>query len=146
MGNTVRYEVVDHVATITYNRPERLNAINGEMRADLNATWARFRDDNAAWVAIVTGAGRAFCAGADVKDGAGSTGSFPASFWEIPTINSFESGLELFKPTIAAVNVAGIGSGLTGVLACDFVIASDRAFFSSPEVRIGQPTIVGAIR
>ena len=104
MGDTVRYEVVDHVATITYNRPERLNAINGEMRADLNATWERFRDDNDAWVAIVTGAGRAFCAGADLKDGAGSTGDFPATFWEIPTINSFESGLELFKPTIAAVN------------------------------------------
>jgi enoyl-CoA hydratase/carnithine racemase len=64
MAGTVRYEVVDHVATITYNRPERLNAINGEMRADLNATWERFRDDNDAWVAIVTGAGRAFCAGA----------------------------------------------------------------------------------
>jgi enoyl-CoA hydratase/carnithine racemase len=143
---TVTYEVVDHVATITYNRPERLNAINGEMRADLNATWIRFRDDNDAWVAIVTGAGRAFCAGADLKDGAGSTGSFPASFWEIPTINSFESGLELFKPTIAAVNGPCIGYGLTGALACDFVIASERATFSYPEVRLGQPTIVGAIR
>ena len=52
----------------------------------------------------------------------------------------------MFKPTIAAVNGACIGYGLTGVLACDFVIASDRAFFSYPEVRIGQPTIVGAIR
>ena len=55
MSGTVLYEVVDHVATITYNRPERLNAINGEMRTDLNATWERFRDDNDAWVAIVTG-------------------------------------------------------------------------------------------
>jgi enoyl-CoA hydratase/carnithine racemase len=144
--NTVLYEVVDHVATITYNRPERLNAINGEMRDDINATWERFRDDNDAWVAILTGAGRAFCAGADLKDGAGSTGSFPASFWEIPTINSFESGLELFKPTIAAINGPCIGYGLTGALACDFVIASERASFAYPEVRLGQPTIVGAIR
>ena len=146
MGNTVRYEVVDHVATITYNRPERLNAINGEMRADLNATWLRFRDDNDAWVAIVTGAGRAFCAGADLKDGAGSTGSFPASFWEIPTINSFESGMELFKPTVAAVHGSCIGYGLTGVLFCDFVIATTEATFCYPEVTIGVPTIVGAIR
>ena len=146
MSGTVLYEVIDHVATITYNRPERLNAINGDMRADLNATWERFRDDTDAWVAIVTGAGRAFCAGADLTDGAGSTGTFPASFWEIPTINSFESGLELFKPTIAAVNGPCIGYGLTGALACDFVIASDRASFSYPEVRLGQPTIVGAIR
>ena len=130
MTATVLYEVVDHVATITYNRPERLNAINGQMRTDLNGTWERFRDDNDAWVAIVTGAGRAFCAGADLKDGAGSTGTFGGSFWEIPTINSFESGLELFKPTIAAVNGPCIGYGLTGALACDFIIASDRASFS----------------
>src|SRR4029079_7153234 len=146
MGTSVRYRGADHIATITYNRPERLNAINGEMRADLNVAWERFGDDHAAGVATVTGEGRAFCAGADLNDGAGSTGTFPASFWEVPTINSFESGLELFKPTIAAVNGACIGYGLTGVLACDFVIASDRAFFSSPEVRLGQPTIVGAIR
>ena len=149
MAETVRYQLVDHVATITYNRPERLNAINGEMRADLNATWERFRDDNEAWVAIVTGEGRAFCAGADLKDGAGSTGDFPATFWEIPTINSFESGLELFKPTIAAVNGPCIGYGLTGALACDFIIASDRASFSYPEVRLGNrrswaPSATGA--
>ena len=61
MTDTVRYEVNDHVATITMNRPERLNAINGEMRDALNQTWLRFRDDSDAWVAILTGAGRAFC-------------------------------------------------------------------------------------
>src|SRR5688572_22729123 len=146
MTGTVLYALDDHIATITYNRPEVLNAVNGELRRDLNAAFTRFRDEEDAWVAIVTGAGRAFCAGADLKDGAGSTGSFPASFWEIPTINSFESGLELFKPTIAAVNGPCIGYGLTGALACDFIIASERASFSYPEVRLGQPTIVGAIR
>jgi enoyl-CoA hydratase/carnithine racemase len=68
MGDTVTYELdADrHVATITYNRPDALNAINGEMRADLNDAFARFRDEEAAWVGIVTGAGRAFCVGADV--------------------------------------------------------------------------------
>lgn len=146
MNDTVRYEVDDHVATITMNRPERLNAINGAMRDALNETWLRFRDDSDAWVAILTGAGRAFCAGADLKDGAGSTGTFAGTFWEIPTINSFESGLELFKPTIAAINGPCVGYGLTGALACDFVIASDRASFSYPEVKLGTPTIVGAIR
>ena len=146
MNDVVRYDVADHVATITMNRPERLNAINGAMREGLNEAWLRFRDDNDAWVAILTGAGRAFCAGADLKDGVGSVGTWPGSFWEIPTINSFESGLELFKPTIAAVNGACIGYGLTGALACDFIIAADSAQFSYPEVKIGQPTIVGAIR
>ncbi len=104
MGDTVRYERDGHVATITYDRPDALNAINAQMRRDLNAAWERFRDDEDAWVAIVTGAGRAFCAGADLHDGAGAAGAWPGSFWEIPTINSFESGLELWKPTIAAVD------------------------------------------
>ena len=99
----VLYEQRDHVVTITYNRPHRKNAINGEMRDGLNEAWLRFRDDENAWVAIMTGAGDAFCGGADLKEG-GSTGTFAGTFWEKPTINSFESGLELFKPVIAAVN------------------------------------------
>ena len=146
MGDTVRYELDGHVATITYNRPEALNAINGEMRRDLNAAFARFRDEEEAWVGIVTGAGRAFCAGADLRDGAGSAGDFPGTFWEKPTTNSFESGWEIFKPVIAAVNGYCLGYGLTLVTWCDFAIASERAEFGFPEVRIGVPTIVGAIR
>ena len=116
-----------HVATITYNRPESLNAVNGAMRRALDEAWEAFREDTEAWVAIVTGAGRAFCAGADLKDPDGSTGDWPGSFWEWPTITTFESGMEIWKPTIAAVNGACIGYGLTGVLACDFVLASDRS-------------------
>ena len=73
-------------------------------------------------------------------------GSFGGTFWEKPTINSFESGMELYKPTIAAVDGPCIGYGLTGVLFCDFVMASERATFCYPEVTIGTPTIVGALR
>ncbi len=142
----VLYEKDGHVVTITYNRPERLNALNGAMREALNEAWLRFRDDEDAWVAIMTGAGRAFCAGADLRDGKGSIGTFPGTFWEKPTVNSFESGLELFKPVIAAVNGPCVGYGLTGVSFADFVLASERATFSYPEVRLGVPTIVGAIR
>ena len=140
------YERDGHVATITYNRPEKLNAVNGAMRAALDEAWTRFREDDEAWVGIVTGSGRAFCAGADLTDGAGSTGSWPGSFWEWPTITTFESGMEIWKPTIAAVNGPCIGYGLTAALACDFVLASDRATFAYPEVRIGVATIVGALR
>jgi enoyl-CoA hydratase/carnithine racemase len=61
MPATVTYERDGRVATIRYNRPESLNAVNTELRSDLNAAWVRFRDD--AWVAIVTGTGRAFSAG-----------------------------------------------------------------------------------
>lgn len=145
-ASAVLYEVDGHVATITYNRPEKLNAINGALRTALNAAWERFRDDEDAWVAIVTGAGTAFCVGADLHDGAGSAGTWSGSFWEIPTVNSFESGLEIWKPTIAAVSGYCLGYGLTAVSACDFVIAADDAQFGMPEVRIGAPTIVGAMR
>ena len=142
----VTYELRDHIATITLNRPEARNAINGELREDLNAAWNRFRDEEVAWVGVLTANGDVFCAGADLKDGAGSVGTFPGTFWEKPTINSFESGMELFKPTIAAVHGPCIGYGLTGVLFCDFVIASTEASFCFPEVSLGIPTIVGAIR
>jgi E-phenylitaconyl-CoA hydratase len=143
---TVRFELDDHVATITYDRPDALNAVNGELRRDLNDAFARFRDDEDAWVAIVTGAGRAFCVGADLRDASGSTGEFAGTFWEKPTLNSFESGWEIFKPVIAAVNGHCLGYGLTLVTWCDFVIASERAQFGFPEVTLGVPTIVGAIR
>ena len=142
----VTYELRDHIATITLNRPEAHNAINGELREDLNGAWNRFRDDEDAWVGVLTANGDVYCAGADLKDGAGSVGTFAGTFWEKPTINSFESGMELFKPTIAAVHGPCIGYGLTGVLFCDFEIASTEAIFCFPEVSIGIPTIVGAIR
>ena len=146
MTDEATYERDGHVATITYNRPSSLNAVNGAMRELLNAAWNQFRDDEEAWVAIVTGAGRAFCAGADLKDGAGAVGTWAGSFWEIPTVNSFESGQEIWKPTIAAVNGPCVGYGLTAALTCDFLLASDRASFSYPEVKLGSPAMVGALR
>lgn len=142
----VTYELDNHIATITLNRPEARNAINGALRTELNAAWNRFRDDEDAWVGILTANGRVFCAGADLEDSEGAVGTFGGTFWEKPTINSFESGMELFKPTIAAIQGPCIGYGLTGVLFCDFVIASTEATFSFPEVSLGVPTIVGAIR
>lgn len=142
----VTYECDEHIATITLDRPEARNAINGALRQDLNAAWDRFRDDEDAWVGILTANGEVFCAGGDLKDAEGSVGTFGGTFWEKPTINSFESGMELFKPTIAAVHGPCVGYGLTGVLFCDFVIATTQASFSYPEVRLGMPTIVGAIR
>lgn len=144
--NLVTYACHDHVATITLNRPEARNAINGAMRQDLNAAWDRFRAEEDAWVGILTAEGDVFCAGADLKDSAGAVGTFPGTFWEKPTINSFESGMELFKPTIAAVHGPCVGYGLTGLLFCDFIIASTDATFRFPEVTLGVPTIVGAIR
>src|SRR3954454_9053926 len=146
MSDEVLYELDGHVATITYNRPSAMNAVNGPMRRGLNEAFSRFREDEDAWVAIVTGSGRAFCVGADMRNGAGATGDFAGTFWEKPTVNSFESGWEIFKPVIAAVNGYCLGYGLTLVTWCDFVIASDRAEFGYPEGLLGTPAIVGAIR
>ena len=143
MAGTVLYERQGHVGTITYNRPEALNAINAELRQALDAAWATFRDDDEAWVAIVTGAGRAFSAGADIRAG---NAPLPHSFWEVPSLTSLENGLEVWKPTIAAVNGYCLGFALTLVASCDFVVASERAEFGFPEVRIGVPTIQGAVR
>lgn len=146
-ADLVRYDLDGHVATITYHRPEKLNAIDGVMRRGINAAFTRFREDEDAWAAIVTGSGRAFCVGADLRSATGDpAGEFPGSFWERPTVNSFESGWEIFKPVIAAVNGHCLGYGLTLVSWCDFVIASERATFGFPEVTVGIPTIVGALR
>jgi E-phenylitaconyl-CoA hydratase len=147
VDDLVRYTVDGHVATITFDRPEKLNAIDGAMRREINTAFARFREDEDAWVAIVSGAGRAFCAGADLGSTTGNpAGDFPGSFWERPTVNSFESGWEIFKPVVAAVNGHCLGYGLTLLTWCDFVIASERATFGFPEVTVGIPTIVGALR
>lgn len=142
----VSYSREGHVATLTYNRPEKLNAIDGAMRDGLNEAFDRFRADDEAWVGIVTGEGRAFCTGADFSSQRNPAGDFPGSFWERPTVNSFESGWEIHKPVIAAVNGPCLGYGLTLVTWCDFVIASERATFGFPEVRLGVPTILGALR
>lgn len=147
MPGTVLYEREGHLATITYNRPEAMNAVNAELRSDLNAAWEQLRVDDEAWVAIITGKGRAFCAGADLKGGPGAAvGNNEHSFWEVPSLTSLESGKEIWKPIIAAVNGYALGFGLTMVSACDFVIASEDAEFGFPEVQLGVPTVQGAVR
>jgi enoyl-CoA hydratase/carnithine racemase len=146
VAGTVLYERSGHIATITYNRPEAMNAVNGALRRDLNAAWEQLRADDEAWVAIVTGNGRAFCAGADLKDPGSAVGNDEHSFWEVPSLTSLESGMEIWKPIIGAINGYALGFGLTLVAACDYVIASDQASFGFPEVTLGVPTVQGAVR
>ena len=72
MGNeTVLYEQSGNIVTITYNRPDNQNAINGQMRKELNDAWDKFSEDETAWVAILTGSGTTFCGGADLRDSSG---------------------------------------------------------------------------
>ncbi|MGH2601818.1 MAG: enoyl-CoA hydratase/isomerase family protein, partial [Dehalococcoidia bacterium] len=81
--------------------------------------------------------GRAFCAGADLADDGTASGEFAGSFWERPTVNSFESGWEIFKPVIAAVNGPAVGIGVTHILPADIRIASEAARFGFYFVRMG---------
>jgi E-phenylitaconyl-CoA hydratase len=151
MAGTVLYERDGKIATITFNRPEALNAMNAEVSADYRDAWHQFRDDPDAWVAIITGNGRAFCAGMDVKEAARritgtGTSTNRGSLLDARSLETIETGLEVWKPTIAAVNGYCLGHGLTVAVACDFVIANEYAEFGFPEVMLGMPTVIGAIR
>lgn len=146
--STVKYEVRDHIAYVTMDRPEALNALNTALRDDLRATWHRFRADEDAWVGILTGAGdRAFCAGADIKEmRASQNADGPDPFW-LPDDQdrSIESGFPLYKPVIAAINGHCLGGGMTLAAGCDIRVASTNATFGFPEVKVGLPTVMGAV-
>ncbi|HKZ06232.1 MAG TPA: enoyl-CoA hydratase-related protein [Methylomirabilota bacterium] len=134
---SVLYEQSGHVVTLTINRPEALNAIDPETHEALIAAWTRFRDDDAAWVAIFTGAGeRSFSAGADLKK------MIPAAFGEgrrrhhnDPGLGGITRGLEIWKPMIAAINGHCLAGGMELALACDLRLAVPHATFGLPEVR-----------
>ena len=144
---TVEYERRGHVAWVTMNRPEALNAMSDDLKRDLKLAWEEVRTDRDVWVAVLTGTGeRGFCAGADLRAGRGSAPPQDDPYWLMQTTDSLESGLEVWKPTIAAINGHALGIGLTLAIACDFRIAADHATFGFPEVKLGMPTVMGAIR
>lgn len=146
----ILYEKDGHVVTITLNRPESLNAMNRQLVKELAEAWHTFREDDDARAAIVTGAGeRSFSAGVDLKEMADRDESWHREvFWEDHAYGfgaTLGEGMPLWKPVVAAVNGHCIGGGLTLILGADIRIASDNASFSFPEVKIGVPTITGAI-
>jgi len=139
---TIIYEKEGGMATITLNRPERLNAIGGTMAVDLELALEDANSDGTVRVLILTGAGRAFCSGADLSTlGEIADEVALALVQRSPAaggIRSFTLQLQNFeKPTIAAVNGPAVGAGLSLALACDIRIASDRATFSQIFIRRG---------
>jgi len=135
------YEKRDRIAYITFNRPEAKNAIDPEMQDLLVEIWTDFRDDPDTDVAIVTGAGDAFCAGADLKTYIPPiiTGGYPR-IREIVDLGfgGFTRGLhDIRKPIVGAINGWALAGGLEQALACDIRIASERAMFGSFEARRG---------
>ena len=137
--SAVLYEKRDRIAYVTINRPEAMNAINGEVRRDLAGAFDNFRHDPETWVAILTGAGdRAFSAGADLKEMSQSFQSPGRSedFWA-PSPLTLVRGMEVWKPIIAAVNGYCLAGGLEMALACDIRIAAEHATFALTEVGRG---------
>lgn len=139
----VLFEKKEKIAIITINRPEAMNALDGETLDQLTKAWIDFRDDSDLWVAIVTGAGdKAFCTGADLKN----LRKFYSSMTPIqrreqsekePGVGGITRNLEIWKPIIAAVNGHCLAGGLEIALACDIRIAAENATFGLTEVSWG---------
>src|SRR3954468_23839411 len=138
----VLYEKRDRIAWITLNRPEAKNAIDPGVHRRMIEVWSDFRDDDSVDVAILTGAGDAFCAGADLKTYIPPImkDATPGRIREIVELGfgGFARGLHrIYKPIIGAVNGWALAGGLEQALACDIRIASERAMFGSFEARRG---------
>lgn len=140
---TILYEVDDRIATITFNRPDQLNAVSPQMVRELRAAYAAAEADESVWIIIVTGAGRAFCAGADVTE-IPDDGRVIYDEPYLSTYEQWEAPQEatppfrsMTKPVLTAVNGLCCGAGLDLVTTGDITIASERAEFFDPHVSIG---------
>jgi enoyl-CoA hydratase len=138
---TLIYDQDEHVVTLTYNRPGQHNAINRRMNAELHHAWQRFRDDNGAFVLVITGAGEtSFSAGWDLQDAASLTElpdyeEFRRSLYTAPGECGYTRRVDVFKPVIAAVNGYAFAAGLETALLADIRIAAENAEFGALERR-----------
>ena len=137
----VEYEVKDRVAHITLNRPDKLNAIDVEMRDELWRVLHNFNDNPDAGVAVITGAGRAFSVGHDLVSMAGRGDDLYSP--EISTEDLYVYQTQVFKPIVAAVNGYCLAQGGGIALASDIRIASERAQFGWPQTKRGIGSVSG---
>lgn len=134
---SIDVKIEDHIAIITINRPDRLNAMDAEHYHGLSQAWMRVRDDPDLRVAVVTGGGdRAFTVGADIKSFLTRKPEWH-DVWLTQRDQILNRGIELWKPVVAAVNGYCLGGGVTLLLATDIRIASDTATFGLSEVKRG---------
>jgi len=136
----VTYEKRGHIADIRLNKPRSLNAISNAMTRELADIWCDFRDSKELWVAVLSGEGRSFCAGADVKE-------MKVGKWDMHQSLIFgdvrltPSNYNVWKPIIAALHGHVFGAGLWLALECDLRIAGKNARFAAPEGRVGLVTL-----
>jgi enoyl-CoA hydratase/carnithine racemase len=140
------YEKKGHIAYITINRPEVMNALHYDANVELGEIFNDFKQDDESWVAIFTGAGeRAFSAGNDLKATAAATARGEKLSDKSVIFGGITSGFECYKPIIAAVNGFALGGGFELALACDIIIAAEHARFGLPEPRVGLIAAAGGM-
>ena len=141
MGEFSIVEKAGHIMTVRINRPDRLNALHPLANAELGEVFDDFAADDEMWVAIITGEGRGFSAGNDLR--------YQAEGGErVPTPRGFgglTSRFDMNKPVIAAVNGVAMGGGFEIALACDLIIASENAKFALPEPKVGLAALAGGL-
>jgi enoyl-CoA hydratase/carnithine racemase len=126
----------DGIAVLTLNRPERLNAVNGVLHSELTTIWLDVQADRDVRVAVLTGAGRGFCAGGDFGGGARMEPKTGMTMMQ-EARRIVDNLLDCEKPIVAAVNGAAVGLGATVALMCDVVFAARNARFGDPHVKMG---------
>ena len=129
----------DAIRLVTLNRPDKLNAWTQTMRADLERAFASGNDDRSIGAFVLTGAGRGFCAGADVSEvfGRQLDGDATSGSADLPTAMDWVALVRASKPIVAAINGAAIGVGLSMVLSMDFLVAHPEAKLSARFVKMG---------
>ena len=142
---TVRYEKHDHVATITLDRPDVMNAIDLATEAELQRIWTELERDDGVRLVVLTGAGeRAFCVGADLKNPSVKG----VDYWAAARPGGF-GGIALREtlnvPVLARVNGYALGGGFEMVLGCDLVVACEEASFGLPEALVGRMPLDGGM-
>jgi len=129
---SIIFEKEDGIAIITFNRPDARNAVNNQVRAEFTAAIAEVEADNDIRVLILTGSGKAFASGVDIKEFSQTTPYHAHNLYRLG-----ERVEKLPKPVIAAVNGFCLGGGYEIAQGCDIIIASDKAKFGHPEINIG---------
>ncbi|MEM7273310.1 MAG: enoyl-CoA hydratase-related protein [Actinomycetota bacterium] len=138
----IQFDVDGHVARITIDRPERMNAFDDVTHLEFSEAIDRFQADDDLWVAVLTGAGdRSFCAGRDLKWTAAMADASPEerarAAERMARVTRLQDRFDLVKPIIARVNGFALGGGLELALACDIIVCADHAEVGLPEPRRG---------
>jgi enoyl-CoA hydratase/carnithine racemase len=143
LGTTVTTSIHEDVATVTLNRPEASNAVNGALRTDLAEALRALNASEAVRAIVLTGQGRSFCAGQDLREAAAMQVHEVAA-WQAHQRAMYQSVRDLDKPCVAAINGAAAGAGWQLALCADIRVAHPAVKVGQPEVKAGIASIVGS--